>query len=319
MFIEQAYRGRHEWWRYLIGTLIIIGFFVIGQLPLSLALILKASPDIQNGAQRTTKALMEAADLSSNSFTFLLLISFAVGALGIYIVVKYLHKQSLKRLTTTRKKFDWKRFSISFGLVALFIIVSTIIDYYSNPEDFEVQFQVVPFLILFLISIILIPIQTGFEEYLFRGYLMQAFGLMAKNRWLPLVLTSVIFGMLHFSNPEVAQFGPTIMIFYIGTGFFLGVLTLMDEGMELSLGFHLANNLIQILLVTADWSAFQSESILKDLTNPSGMGGDIVLSLLVFYPILILIFARIYKWKNWKHKLFGKLHPENLQFPSETE
>ena len=33
------------------------------------------------------------------------------------------------------------------------------------------------------------------------------------------------------------------MIYYIGTGFLFGIMTLMDEGTELALGFHAANNL----------------------------------------------------------------------------
>jgi hypothetical protein len=41
----------------------------------------------------------------------------------------------------------------------------------------------------------------------------------------------------------------------------------MDEGMELALGFHAANNLVG-LLVTSDWSAFQTHSIFKDVSEP---------------------------------------------------
>jgi hypothetical protein len=41
----------------------------------------------------------------------------------------------------------------------------------------------------------------------------------------------------------------------------------MDEGMELALGFH-ANNLVGALLVTSDWSAFQTHSIFKDISEP---------------------------------------------------
>jgi hypothetical protein len=36
----------------------------------------------------------------------------------------------------------------------------------------------------------------------------------------------------------------------------------MDEGMELALGFH-ANNTIVALLLTSDWTAFQTNSIFK--------------------------------------------------------
>jgi hypothetical protein len=37
-----------------------------------------------------------------------------------------------------------------------------------------------------------------------------------------------------------------MFVYYIGTGLFLGILTLMDE-MELALGFHAANNLVGLV------------------------------------------------------------------------
>ncbi len=107
------------------------------------------------------------------------------------------------------------------------------------------------------------------EEYLFRGYLMQGFAKLTRNRWLPLILTSVIFGMLHVFNPEIDKLGMGLLFYYIGTGFFFGIMTLMDDGIELALGFHIANNLITALLVTADWTAFQTYSILNDIAEPT--------------------------------------------------
>ena len=83
----------------------------------------------------------------------------------------------------------------------------------------------------------MIPIQTSLEEYIFRGYLMQGFAGMFKNRWAPLLMTSLIFGSLHMFNPEVEKLGYGIMVYYIGTGLFLGILSLMDEGIELSYRF----------------------------------------------------------------------------------
>jgi hypothetical protein len=80
----------------------------------------------------------------------------------------------------------------------------------------------------------------------------------------------------------------------------------MDEGMELSLGFHAANNLIGALLITSDWSVFQTHSIFKDMSEPSA-GFDVILPIVVVYPILLLIFSKKYGWKNWKEKLMGNI------------
>jgi membrane protease YdiL (CAAX protease family) len=187
-------------------------------------------------------------------------------------------------------------------------------DYYKSPEDYIVNFQLKPFLILSVVAIIFVPLQTSFEEYLFRGYLMQGIGVILKNKWMPLLLTSVVFGMLHIANPEVDKLGYTILIYYIATGLFLGILTLMDEGMELSLGFHAANNLFTALLVTADWTAFQTNSILKDISDPKVTSfDDIFIPVFLVFPIILLILAKKYEWTNWKEKLFGKVEdPQNL-------
>ena len=217
-------------------------------------------------------------------------------------------------VTTSRKKIDWGRFAFGFGLIAITTLVMTLLDYYYNPESYVIQFQLVPFLILAVIAILLIPLQTSFEEYLFRGYLMQGIGIMAKNRWVPLLVTSVIFGSLHFFNPEVEKLGNIVMVYYIGTGLLLGIMTLMDEGTELALGFHAGNNLVAALLVTADWTAFQTHSVLKDISDPSA-GFDVVAPVLIVYPIFLGIMAWRYKWTNWGEKLFGKVNPPPLEPP----
>ena len=158
---------------------------------------------------------------------------------------------------------------------------------------------------MFFIAIIFVPLQTSLEEYVFRGYLMQGFGNLFRNRWAPLLFTSIIFGSLHIANPEVGKLGYGIMVYYIGTGLFLGIMTLMDEGVELAIGWHAANNLVGALLVTADWTAFQTNSVLKDISEPN-LYPEMLISILFFYPIILFIFSKKYKWKNSVDQLITK-------------
>lgn len=306
MYIQQAFKSLHDWWRYLVGFIIIFLASQVGTVPLIAAVALKIfaeGGDIENLDESSLLTVLD-----SNLTLFLMLLSFAVGLLGIYIVVRTLHKQPFVELTTSRKRVDWGRIFFGFALIAITTIVLTVLDYYSNPENYLLVFKPIPFLILAIIAVTMIPLQTSFEEYLFRGYLMQGLGVIAKNRWVPLVVTSVIFGALHVANPEVDKLGPLIMVYYIGTGFFLGIMTLMDEGMELALGFHAGNNLVTALLVTADWTVFKTDSVLKDISEPSA-GLDILAPVFIIYPIFLLLMAWRYKWHNWGEKLFGKVVP----------
>jgi hypothetical protein len=313
MFIAQVFKYKHESWRYLIGGFIIFTASQLGSIPLAAAVMFKILAEGGSLADlEDTAKIMTILD--SNLTLFLMLFSFAVGLLGVYLVVKYLHNQPMVAVTTSRKKIDWGRFLFGFSLIAVTTTFFTGLDYFSNPEDFEMQFQLVPFLILAVIAIVMMPLQTSFEEYFFRGYLMQGIGAMAKNKWVPLLITSFVFGGLHFFNPEVEKLGNIVMIYYIGTGLFLGIITLMDDGLELALGFHAGNNIFASLLVTADWTVFQTNSILKDISEPSA-GIDVLGPVLILYPIFIAIMAYKYKWTDWQNKLLGKVEVP----PIETE
>lgn len=305
-YIQQAYKGFHEGWRYFVGLLIIIIAVIVGQIPFTAAVFLKAMENGDSIFEITEQNMMTL--LEPNLNLFLMLLSFAVGLLGLFFVVKYIHQQSIQSLTTSRKKIDWNRVWFAFILWGIISSGFIFLDYFMSPENYVYNFKLVPFLILCVIAILLVPLQTSFEEYLFRGYLMQGIGVVTGNKWVPLITTSVVFGLLHIANPEVEKLGYIIMVYYIGTGLFLGIMTLMDDGLELALGFHAANNLFTALLVTADWTAFQTNSIFKDMSDPERAGFfDVFMPVFIIFPIVLFIFSKRYNWTNWNDRLFGKV------------
>ena len=308
MYIAQAFKGLHDWWRYVVGLAIAIIGVVIFSIPHGIGILFKTMQGGTIDQSRMNDPNYLMGLFESNVNLVFILLPFAGGLLFLLGAVKWLHKQSITSLTTSRPKIDWKRFWTIFFFWGVLSSSLVLIDYYMSPEDYVFNFNLQPFLILCVIAIILVPLQTSFEEYLFRGYLMQGIGVVTKSKWIPLVITSAVFGLLHLSNPEVDKLGPIIMIYYIGTGLFLGIMTLMDEGLELSLGFHAANNLFTALLVTADWTAFQTHSIFKDLSDPkSAEFMDVLMPVFVLFPIILFILSKVYKWTDWKGKLFGKV------------
>jgi len=376
MYIIQAYKGLYEFWRYIIGTLVIfIVWQLLGAIPLMGVLFYVAFQKANASGMSFQEMLTSgeipesigemATFLGSNLFLFLMIVSFGFGLFGILFSNKILHKLSFTALTTSRSKIDWKRIFVGFFTVIIFNLIVFGIGYYLAPEGLIWNFKLEPFLILLVICILFLPIQTSFEEYLFRGYLMQGIGVNLKEnkwipilltilaiaplmyfiihanfklemtsnlgitgllmlgltlfldrisiknptvlhrKWVPLVFTSVIFGVMHAANPEVEKLGYISMVYYIGTGLILGIMTLMDDGMELALGYHAGNNILTALLVTSSWSALQTDAIFMDTSEPSTGYFDIVFPVLIVFPILLFVLAKIYKWKNWKEKLFG--------------
>ena len=382
MYISQVKENAKDWWKYLIGLVIVFGFLFLFSIPHGVAIIFKtASGELDPTRMEDVNYLLQAFEPNLN--LIFLLLPFAGMLIGTFIAVKFIHGQSLLKLTTTRAKVDWNRVIFAFTIWGIFTSLMLFIDYsFLSPENYEWNFKLQPFLILCLIALILLPLQTSAEEYIFRGYLMQGIGVTSTKKkfalylfiipiyvlfiyqiimklggihWalnllilvisilgsiylfkigdsplldelyesrfyiklgktlstnlFPLLITSVWFGLLHYSNPEVERFGDIVMIYYIGTGLFLGIITLMDEGLELALGFHAANNIFTALLVSSEWSALQTHSVLKDISpEPESMPLDeIIIPVFVIFPILILVFAQKYGWKNWNERLFGRV------------
>lgn len=312
MFIAQGFKKDSEFWKYLLGSLIVFIASIMGQVPLLLAILVKSfTSKKMPSAESDIYKLFEP-----NLLLFLILISFVFALVGLYFVVRKLHNQSFISVVTSRNKIDWKRVFFAFGIWALFSSSMIVTSYFVDPSEIKLQFNLIPFLILAVITLVLMPIQTSTEELVFRGYLMQGFFNLARNKWFPLVMTSVIFGTMHIFNPEVQKMGYLILVYYIGTGLFLGIITLMDEGTELALGFHAANNMMAALLITSDFTVFQTHSVFKDLSEPS-LDYEAFLPVFVIYPLLIFLFSKVYKWKNWNEKLIG--NHKNLQFQEQEQ
>lgn len=293
-FLEDFSEEKKPLGFYLLGSSIVLIFSFIGQIPIFFF--------IPNDLNTYTEGLDVFSSLDKNLLLLLLLLPSAFSFLGLWFVVKQIHYRSLISVITSRTKIDFKRFRFAFILWSIISISIFFFEILISPNDYEWNFNFSKFIVLFLISFIMIPVQSILEELIFRGYLMQGFSVFFKNRILPLLITSVIFGLLHILNPEIQKIGYGLLIYYVGTGVFFGIITLMDEGVELSSGFHVSNNLIASLLVTADWTAFETYSIFKFVGNPY-FSKEVLLYVFIVYPLIIFLLSKKYKWSTWKTKL----------------
>lgn len=303
MYIEQAFKGNNIWWRVLVTSLFSVGIFVVNFIT-----FITMSKEEMAEAYESMSGLSNNLSLVANLLPFIFLLGL------LFFLVQLLHKRSVLSLTTSRNTVDYKKIIFSFGLIVFMTSAVFAVSYSIDSSAILWNFNPGKFAVLLFISLLLFPFQIGLEEYLFRGYLMQQIGIIAMNRWFPLVITSVMFGVFHSANPEVASMGYGVMVFYIGTGFFLGIMTLMDESLELALGFHLGNNLMAALLVTTDFAALKTDAIFKysGVEDPNDLLIEMLVSIAIVYPIILFIFAKRYNWKDWKSKLTGKIQQPKL-------
>ncbi len=294
MYLEQFKKDTASILKYVPFVVCFLGF-------MALNIVVSGLMDVDS-----SKMIQDSINQWGKNFTFFTFVVpfvFFMALLLLWWIV--IHKYSFTQLTTARKKIDFSRIFFSFGVWSIINIAILAVGYFMDPGSFQFQFNLQAFLPLLIIALVFIPIQTSFEEYFFRGYFMQFSAYLTKNRGVALVATSVIFGLMHLSNPEVSSMGLTIMIFYIGCGLVLGIMTLMDDGLELALGFHAANNLLGALLITSDSAVFQTDALFISTANSNIY--ELLIQVFIIFPILLYIFSKKYNWANWKQKLFKSL------------
>jgi len=368
-FFLKALKGNNNWWLYLLGILVVIVGYFIGQIPLMGVLQQKMSgmDDLQEANSRLMEYDFAYFGLDQNFTLVLILLSFVAAFFILWFWMDYVHRRPFRSLITPLAKLNWSK--IAFGFAAWFglTLVIELIGLFIDPDNYILTFNWRTFLPLLAICLIILPIQTSFEELFMRGYLMQGltihpgtilctlifiggigsvlasidssnlenidFALLSKNlsyytyatlgiaffflleRYtniklglyrimrtpiLPLIITSAIFGLMHGMNPEIEKFGFwNMMSVYIGMGFMLGLITLLDESLELALGVHFANNLFAALFVSFEGSALQTPAVFRAVE----MNTDYMfLGFMIMASIFMAIVYYKYRWKD-----FGKL------------
>lgn len=297
-----AESGKNKFWMYLLGIFAAAtGYFLFQNIAIFPLIGIAQSHGITLNQILQDPGMLFNADIIGVNRSFmvgLLCGMFLFSSLFLWFVLKWSHKKPFISIITSYQKIRWGRFFFAFAVWGILIILLTVISYFTSPQEFEIQFNASKFMVLVIVTAIFIPIQTATEEFIFRGYLMQGFALVFKNGWLPIIITSILFGLMHASNPEAKTHGLLLMMpYYMLFGAFLGMLALLDEGLELSIGIHCANNLISSLLICSKNSALQTDAIFYSLTeNPGAEFG----AWIVMAAICFLILYKKYKLSNFK-------------------
>ena len=295
-FIAQAFKGKTRWYHYFLGSLLAFFIMQFGGIPLVIVRNFTNAP-------KSIPSFLNPG-INKNLFLLIALFPAVLGLLGLYVAIKKINRLPFLKILTARSKFDWKRVGFAFVIWMVLVLLFLAADFYIYPNHYVFNFKLIPFTFLVIVSVLFIPFQTSFEEIFFRGYLLQGFGTAFKSRLLALVITSTTFGLLHFANPEVSKIGNILLIEYVATGFLFGIITLMDDGIELTLGIHAANNIAAAIFVTTNWSVFQTDALFIDVSEPQ-VNLTMFLPIIVAYPLILLWLSRKYNWTDWKQKLTG--------------
>lgn len=290
-FQNARVKGENSFLYFIYTVLITILFYFITSLPFLVLSIFQGFSDTELTAYQ-----------GPVSFALMLFI-FSGIFIGILIATKKIHKRSVLSVLTGAESFRWKHLIRSGGLWFVILAAMEIVGYISEPGLYTFQFDPIPFFSILFVAILILPFQTSAEEVMMRGYLMQQIGLVSRYRWIPIVITSVLFGMLHGGNPEVMQYGlAKSMTLYIVMGLFFGIATIMDDGLEIPLGVHYVNNFFAFVLVGYKGSVFEGVPTLL-LKESEDLTWAAVLTNMAVMIIVLLIFKKHFKWRSFNYLL----------------
>ena len=293
--LTRAFDGQNEWWKYLV---VIIVALVVGQIvgAIPLIIVMGVSMAMNGGQMATPENAMDltAYGIDPNLGLVLIVVPFIVTLVLAIVLIKALHQRKTTDVVNGGAPFRWKRFWLGVGVWGVIMLVLFFVQLLISPEELEFRFDPASFVPLVFVAIIFIPIQSGTEEFIFRGYLAQGVAGWTKRVWAAILIPSLLFALMHAANPEVKEHGFWMMMpSYLVFGLAFAITAVLDDGIELAIGIHAINNTLLSILVTSKESALQTPALFfQRETDPISESITLVISSV----IMLIIFKLILKW-----------------------
>jgi uncharacterized protein len=283
---EMLRTWNYAWWKPVVGmVLVVLGMVVVA--PLLLMPILIGGVMFEDGA--FWENFERAAALEEVGPAALLYLNLALGSsiLVCWGVIRVVHRMRPRWLTSVVPKMRWKLFFIFVGISVVALVAQIVVSMLMpGDQEADLSGQMNPIttttVVIGFIVLLTTPFQAAGEEYVFRGYLMQAIGSLSRSKWLALVVTATLFALAH-GVQNFPLFFDRFMF-----GLIAGWLVIRTGGLEAGIAMHILNNFL----------AFGYALAFSDLTstlNVSEVGWEnipLTLTQAGVYAALVLLVAR---------------------------
>ena len=290
-YVEAAKRGRHRWWRYLLGMVVILfAWLVVGTVAsLLVAFALGGQEGIAAFGQTDSSVLGPLGSFLT------VMAGFPFFLAGVLVAVTLVHRRHPRTLVTARERISWRR--VGHGFVAWFApfcVVDGMGQYLLYPDEFSFAPDLATFALFVPLALFFTAIQTTTEELFCRGYIVQGASLLWVNRVFLALVSAVIFTIPHLANPE-AQAGGWLQVFivyFVSGGLVLVVVSLVEGTTELAIGAHFANNIGFFLVINAAGGVATTPAL---FTVSEYHATFHTLSVLVIVPVFLAISYKVFR------------------------
>ncbi|MFC0530920.1 CPBP family glutamic-type intramembrane protease [Phytohabitans kaempferiae] len=238
----------HRWWRPVVGTLLVlVGIGVLTLLvavPWVVAAELTGQPDGSDG----TPSFGPLAD------TGFLLVSLAVLIPVVLLAARWAQARPAGSVSSVTGRLRWRWLGLCLLLAVPTVVLmvggfSGLLVVTGDWSTAEVGgtgwVGVRTFAISMAVLLALVPLQAAAEEYLCRGWLLQAVGAYLRNPWIAIVPQALVFAAAHGWG---TRWGFADLVLF---GLVTGWLTVRTGGLEAAIGLHVVNNLAGLGLAAA--------------------------------------------------------------------
>ncbi|WP_203858290.1 CPBP family intramembrane glutamic endopeptidase [Plantactinospora mayteni] len=275
-----ARTDRHRWWRPILGTLLILAglpVMLVGGFGAASAVvsILDGPEDFLAGGPE--------AELAVAMVSLGLLIPLTL------IAAWWVQRRPAGTVSSVAGRLRWRWLAMCLLLavpaLGLNLGVLSLLPG-DSPESNSVGWERLA--LGLAVVVLLVPLQAAGEEYLFRGWLIQAFGSWIRSPWPGIVVSAVLFGLAHGYG---TIWGMTSLIFL---GVVTAVVTIRTGGLEAAIALHVVNNVaaIGLAVITGTLEAQQTATDVHALTAVVDM------SMVALYGGAVLWLARRRRVQN---------------------
>ena len=241
-------------WRPVLGVVLaVFGVFVLA--PLGWLFVFTIGYAVSG--QPVAEALERLQDSTNPTPAFLAYLNLVLASAipVVWLISFALHRLTPGWLSSIAPRIRWRYFAACLGLSVIALLATLAVtavlpsagagtDLEGNVNDFTTTTRD-----FVLVVLLLTPLQAAGEEYLFRGYLTQAFGGLFGSRVVSVVLAvllpALLFGLAHGVQD------PPIFFDRFAFGVVAGVLVIATGGLEAALAMHVLNNFLAFGLALA--------------------------------------------------------------------
>ncbi|HET8896257.1 MAG TPA: CPBP family intramembrane glutamic endopeptidase [Protaetiibacter sp.] len=238
------------WWRPLVAVAVFVAFFLVSQVFVAVVWVIAL---IASGAGLTdftsvSGVMGQLTDISNPMNLFLLLGSVAImlPLVPLAMLCAGLRPVSLRHSVAFRIRWRWMLWCAIPALVIT--VLSTGLSFL--PLLWGDTLEPVPvdagrFALLAVLIIVLVPLQSAAEEYVFRGLIMQTIGAWVRSPWVGIIVSTVVFTVGHTQY----EIWGLLSVGVMGLGF--AIVVWRTGGLEAGIAFHVVNNVVALLLLAS--------------------------------------------------------------------